>query len=250
MNTNKIDNIEKVANIVSDYWVSRIQNTKHDNGAYDTNSLIANNIADLGVKELSQEQIDGFKKDLKDKIISLINDQKSEFQELYLDCDYHPCGYLYDIAKAHDIPALNFPFKVMTMFNRHIVRIKGSYTSDWKTVYADIDYYQYEKRSCEENIEEFKINRNNIPETLIKSYIASSQARINECEDSIRKLIEFGINYHQCEGEGQGSCTRCDEKGKWNRSWMCFLYEIDGYEGCYCYDCLQEILEEEKGKMN
>ena len=45
----------------------------------------------------------------------------------------------------------------------------------------------------------------------------------------------------KCTGEGQGSCKRCSDNGKWNRSWMCFLYKIEGYEGCYCYDCVKEI---------
>ena len=45
----------------------------------------------------------------------------------------------------------------------------------------------------------------------------------------------------RCSGEGQGSCKRCTDKGKWNRTWMCFLYEIEGYEGCYCSDCVLEL---------
>lgn len=48
----------------------------------------------------------------------------------------------------------------------------------------------------------------------------------------------------KCTGEGQGSCKRCSDKGKWNRHWMCFLYEIEGYEGCYCGDCVKEIMRE------
>nr|DAJ50695.1 MAG TPA: hypothetical protein [Caudoviricetes sp.] len=48
----------------------------------------------------------------------------------------------------------------------------------------------------------------------------------------------------RCTGEGQGSCKRCTERGKWNRSWMCFLYKIGGYEVCYCFDCVKEILKE------
>lgn len=50
----------------------------------------------------------------------------------------------------------------------------------------------------------------------------------------------------KCTGEGQGSCKRCLEKGKWNISWMCFLYKIEGYEGCYCSDCVKEIEMEEE----
>lgn len=50
----------------------------------------------------------------------------------------------------------------------------------------------------------------------------------------------------QCKGEGQGSCKRCSDRGIWNRNWMCFLYEIEGYEGCYCSKCVKEILWNEK----
>lgn len=48
----------------------------------------------------------------------------------------------------------------------------------------------------------------------------------------------------QCKGEGHGSCKRCSDKGKWNIAWMCFLYKIEGYEGCYCRDCVNEIKAE------
>ena len=49
----------------------------------------------------------------------------------------------------------------------------------------------------------------------------------------------------QCKGEGQGSCKMCTDNGIWNRQWMCFLYKIEGYEGCYCSDCTKEIMEGE-----
>lgn len=48
----------------------------------------------------------------------------------------------------------------------------------------------------------------------------------------------------QCPGEGQGSCKRCSDNGKWNRNWMCFLYKVEGREGCYCGDCIKEIQKE------
>lgn len=47
-----------------------------------------------------------------------------------------------------------------------------------------------------------------------------------------------------CEGEGLGSCKRCDDNGKWNSQWMCFLYKIKGVEGCYCHKCTEEIMNE------
>lgn len=51
----------------------------------------------------------------------------------------------------------------------------------------------------------------------------------------------------QCKGDGQGSCKMCLDNGKWNRTWMCFLYKIEGYEGCYCSECVKKIME---GKQN
>lgn len=53
------------------------------------------------------------------------------------------------------------------------------------------------------------------------------------------------IKITQCKGEGQGSCKRCNDKGVWNREWMCFLYKIEGLEGCYCRECVDEIMREE-----
>ena len=48
----------------------------------------------------------------------------------------------------------------------------------------------------------------------------------------------------QCEGEGQGECRRCSFHGKWNRSWMCFLYKIEGLDGCYCCDFVEEYMRD------
>ena len=68
---------------------------------------------------------------------------------------------------------------------------------------------------------------------------------ILEIYDQIRKQLDeheakrFKITH--CTGEGQGSCKRCEAKGKWNRTWMCFLYKIEGFDGCYCEDCLKEL---------
>lgn len=49
---------------------------------------------------------------------------------------------------------------------------------------------------------------------------------------------------HKCSGEGAGTCKRCNDNGKWNSNWMCFLSHIDGLDGCYCNDCVKEIAAE------
>ena len=54
----------------------------------------------------------------------------------------------------------------------------------------------------------------------------------------------------QCKGEGQRSFKRCDDHGIWNRHWMCMLYKIEGYEGCYCSYCVKEIMECAQNERN
>lgn len=50
----------------------------------------------------------------------------------------------------------------------------------------------------------------------------------------------------KCEGEGMGTCKRCFDNGKWNRMWMYELSKIEGYEGCYCRDCVKAIVAAEE----
>lgn len=49
------------------------------------------------------------------------------------------------------------------------------------------------------------------------------------------------IKYEQCSGEGQGDCALCEKEGRFAGNWMCFLYRLEGYDGIYCWDCVQKI---------
>ena len=53
-------------------------------------------------------------------------------------------------------------------------------------------------------------------------------------------------------GNGQGSCYGCEQKGKWNRSWVNLLYEYE--DKLWCEDCLISRLHKEnedlKQKLN
>lgn len=63
------------------------------------------------------------------------------------------------------------------------------------------------------------------------------------------ETIQGGLNMikiTKCKGEGQSSCKRCNDKGVWNRHWACFLYKIEGQEGCYCEKCIKEIMRKEE----
>jgi hypothetical protein len=48
----------------------------------------------------------------------------------------------------------------------------------------------------------------------------------------------------RCIGEGLGTCKRCYELKGWNRIWYSFLFKIEGYNGCYCSDCVKAIQKE------
>lgn len=41
--------------------------------------------------------------------------------------------------------------------------------------------------------------------------------------------------------EGQGECKRCRKLGKHSRTWMCFLYTVEGQEGYYCKEHAEEV---------
>lgn len=58
---------------------------------------------------------------------------------------------------------------------------------------------------------------------------------------SLNDKKEVRMRVTQCKGEGHGSCKMCSDNGIWNIYWMCFLYKIEGYEGCYCFDCVEKI---------
>lgn len=80
---------------------------------------------------------------------------------------------------------------------------------------------------------------------------------VEECREAVEKQQKHGtegqvnrmsdLKITKCTGEGQGSCKRCNDYGIWNRHWMSMLYKIEGYEGCYCSECVKEI---KAGKQN
>ena len=54
------------------------------------------------------------------------------------------------------------------------------------------------------------------------------------------------LKIKRCKGEGQGSCKMCTDNGKWNRNWMCFLYEIEGHEGMLLFGMRKKDSDREK----
>ena len=52
----------------------------------------------------------------------------------------------------------------------------------------------------------------------------------------------------RCVGDGLSICKRCRELAGYGVFWTSFLFEIEGYEGRYCSDCVREILKEKESE--
>ena len=81
----------------------------------------------------------------------------------------------------------------------------------------------------------------NVSNVSTSSIVLASQRVLDVLSLRKGRVRMSELKITQCKGEGQGSCKRCTDNGKWNRNWMCFLYKIEGKEGCYCFDCVKEI---------
>ncbi len=57
------------------------------------------------------------------------------------------------------------------------------------------------------------------------------------------------VGIKRAEGNGQAQCKGCKDKNKWNVQWCCHLYEVEGKEGLYCFDCVKEIRLNEAMKL-
>ena len=145
---------EEILNIIVDWWAKKIINTKHDNGAYDFTNFMANKLADMGVEQLATEQIEGFKRDLKEEIIKMYEEFPNS--NLYLGCDYSPCLELRNAGEKNNIPELNFPFKVSMWFSNNHVNVRGGYGAKTETIYATEEYYLDRIKSTEESIKKYE----------------------------------------------------------------------------------------------
>lgn len=63
-------------------------------------------------------------------------------------------------------------------------------------------------------------------------------------------MNDISLKIIKCVGDGQSECKRCADIKGFNRFWMAMLYKIDGFDGCYCYDCMRFIVKELEKKQD
>lgn len=90
------------------WWVEKLKSKPcHDNGDNSLASIMACIIADKSMTDISEEQLDTFKTELKAYIEHTLD--KYRFVDLY--SDYGPGVGLHEAAKKANINTINFPYK-------------------------------------------------------------------------------------------------------------------------------------------
>lgn len=108
------------------WWSNKVCKPKpHSNGDESRGSVFAMILADMGTKEVTDEQRMTFEK----KLGELIEEKEKEWEGLQfcIGCDYGPDNVLGDAAKAAGINELNFPFKTLMIFKDGKIMVRDGY---------------------------------------------------------------------------------------------------------------------------
>lgn len=100
---------EQAINVAVEWWANKLSaKAPHSNGANELPSILACLLADDGMEDTSNEQLDIFKRELRTRIE---NEMDNRWREVYLGVDYHPSMNLRESAKVAGISEFNFPYK-------------------------------------------------------------------------------------------------------------------------------------------
>ena len=172
--------VDKICKIASNWWANAIEHPKMDNGDYSREGRALNLISTIMVQLITTEQQKQFNEELYNEIKNILKNY-NENQSLYLSVDYSPNKYLSEPAKKCNISLNNFPIKTTMQINKHVVKVRYGYGSDYETLYADKYYYENEIKSYEETIEYYKEQDESY------FFIGSKEAAIKRCNNMINK---------------------------------------------------------------
>lgn len=95
--------------IAVEWWAGKLSaKAPHSNGDNAQASIFACLLADMGMKTVTDEQLNIFKSELKARIENEIGNR---WREVYLGVDYNPSPNLREAAKQAGISEFNFPYK-------------------------------------------------------------------------------------------------------------------------------------------
>lgn len=123
---------DEMLNVAVDWWANKLQNVHHDNG--DRACALAMMMADMCAMKnnITAEQIDTFKKNLKSNISN--NLEHCSLKEIWLDCDYAPDEILSVAAVSAGIDPIRFPFKTGMRISETEVKVSDGYAQPYVVI--------------------------------------------------------------------------------------------------------------------
>lgn len=140
-------NIEKQAEAAAEWWASKLPNPKMDNGDNSKGGMLAMALARSAVGSVNEDQLEIFKKDLKEKIIETVKERN---YGLTIMCDYGPCKFLADIADKYGISHLNFPIKTTMWIEKDNVAVRYGYGAKVEILISTSNYWKRQVDSLSE----------------------------------------------------------------------------------------------------
>ena len=128
---------EEVIITASMWWADKLRKRQpHNNGDHSKSSIIACMLADLGTKNVTEEQYKVFEHELAVGIEKEYDEYvvKHNFQCIYIGCDYDPCYILAEAANKAGISTLNFPFKTHMSITKNKVLVADGYGKPYVSI--------------------------------------------------------------------------------------------------------------------
>lgn len=124
-------NKQDIADKAAGWWAKQLRGTKFDafdagdeqNSPGDMSWLLATFSAAKSRTSVSSEKVESFKKNLSDKILSLL----SEKDKTILSVDYGPDAYLDEVLRSVDLPSNLLPRKTVMWISEKWVSVKFWY---------------------------------------------------------------------------------------------------------------------------
>lgn len=113
--------------IAINWWAKVICNPKYDNGCGSASGGLATIMAHLAKQEVLPEQVEVFKKELLNVLMT--NDETIRYG---IHCDYHPCTLLANVMDIAKIPQHQAPWKTHMWFEDDKVFVRYGYKAKEK----------------------------------------------------------------------------------------------------------------------
>lgn len=146
------NNIEKIAQLASDWWTNVVTQPKFDNGDKSAEGMFTSAIASLSVRNIAGSDVANFNKELYNHILNRLKDV-TDVSSIIYSCDYGPDRYLRDIAEKNNIPINNFPWKTTMWIYNDACLVKYGYDAEINYIYESESYWRKKQQENSRTID-------------------------------------------------------------------------------------------------